>query len=403
MTATLPAIAQLRPNPDWASLPLFERSAWERVRLGDVVENVNDTCEPGPAGVERYIGMEHLQPGSLHVREWGNVAEGTTFTRRCRAGQVLFGKRRAYQRKVAVAEFDAVISGDIYVLAPRGDRLLAELLPFLCLSERFFQFAVETSAGSLSPRTNWSHLAQFEFDLPPLDEQRRIGEILSAMDEATEGSWKTRDAIFNLRKSAHREVFTQGLSKNRDEAKRAGLPDGWRASKVGEVCLIEDRLRKPINAAERAKMQGEYPYHGPTGILDHINEYRIDGEYVLIGEDGDHFLKFDSWNMTHLVRGRFNVNNHAHLLRGTDTCRTEWIFHYFKHRDITPFLSRQGSGRLKLQKAVLEKLPIAVPPVETQDEIIEFVRAIDSSFDRTNDQLGSNKLMLGALINELFG
>ncbi|MCB1207464.1 MAG: restriction endonuclease subunit S, partial [Verrucomicrobiae bacterium] len=105
-------------------------------------ESVKD---PEAAGVERFIAMEHLEPGSLHVRSWGNVADGTTFTRRCRPGQVLFGKRRAYQRKVAVAEFEAVVSGDIYVLAPKDDRLLPELLPFLCLSERFFQHAVGTS------------------------------------------------------------------------------------------------------------------------------------------------------------------------------------------------------------------------------------------------------------------
>src|SRR5438093_422506 len=69
------------------------------------------------------------------------------------------------------------------VPAPKGDRLLPELLPFLCLSERFFQHAVGTSAGSLSPRTNWSSLTSFEFDLPPLDQQRRIAEILWAVDE----------------------------------------------------------------------------------------------------------------------------------------------------------------------------------------------------------------------------
>ncbi len=127
--------------------------------------------------------MEHLEPGSLHVQAWGNVADGTTFTRRCQPGQVLFGKRRAYQRKVAVAEFEAVVSGDIYVLAPKdAQRLLPDLLPFICLSERFFQHAVGTSAGSLSPRTNWSSLASFEFDLPPLDQQRRIAEILWAVD-----------------------------------------------------------------------------------------------------------------------------------------------------------------------------------------------------------------------------
>jgi restriction endonuclease S subunit len=163
------------------------KAKWPCVRFGDVVENLNETeRNPAGAGLERFVGLEHLEPGSLHIRAWGNVADGTTFTRRCRPGQVLFGKRRAYQRKVAVAEFDAVVSGDIYVLAPKNDRLLPELLPFLCLSERFFQHAVGTSAGSLSPRTNWSSLASFELDLPPLDQQRRIAAVLWGVDETVE-------------------------------------------------------------------------------------------------------------------------------------------------------------------------------------------------------------------------
>jgi type I restriction enzyme S subunit len=197
MTATLPSLDKLKPNPDWASLPLFDRTGWSRVRFGDVVVNCTETCEPMEAGLERFIAMEHLEPGSLHVRSWGNVSDGTTFTRRCRPGQVLFGKRRAYQRKVAVAEFEAVVSGDIYVLAPKDtQRLLSELLPFLCLSERFFQHAVGTSAGSLSPRTNWNSLASFEFDLPPLDQQRRIAEILWAVDEI-ERHWISAQVEFN--------------------------------------------------------------------------------------------------------------------------------------------------------------------------------------------------------------
>lgn len=147
MIAAPSPVERLKVNPTWAKLPLFDRKGWKTVRFGDVVENLNETCDAAEAGLERFIGLEHLEPGSLHIRAWGNVSDGTTFTRRCRSGQVLFGKRRAYQRKVAVAEFDAVVSGDIYVLAPKGERLLAELLPFLCLSERFFQHAVRTSAG----------------------------------------------------------------------------------------------------------------------------------------------------------------------------------------------------------------------------------------------------------------
>jgi len=183
-------------DPDWAKLPLFDRSKWQRVKFGNVVANINDTeRDPQGAGIERFIGLEHLEPGSLHIRSWGNVADGTTFNRRCRPAQVLFGKRRAYQRKVAMAGFDAVVSGDIYVFAPKDDRLLPELLPFLCLSERFFKFAVETSAGSLSPRTSWTHLANFEFDLPPLDQQRRIAETLWAVDETEQQSLELGKAL----------------------------------------------------------------------------------------------------------------------------------------------------------------------------------------------------------------
>ena len=112
------------------------------------------------AGIERVVGLEHIEPDDLRIRRWGDVADGTTFTTLFKPGQVLFGKRRAYQRKVAVADFEGVCSGDIYVLEPANDRLMPELLPFLCQTDAFFDHAVGTSAGSLSPRTNWTALAR---------------------------------------------------------------------------------------------------------------------------------------------------------------------------------------------------------------------------------------------------
>ena len=87
MTTALPKLEKLKPNPHWAKLPLFNRKNWTRVRFDDVVENLNETCDPAEAGLERVIAMEHLEPGSLHIRAWGNVADGTTFTRRCRPGR----------------------------------------------------------------------------------------------------------------------------------------------------------------------------------------------------------------------------------------------------------------------------------------------------------------------------
>jgi len=265
MTTALPKLEKLKPNNNWAKLPLFNRKNWSRVRFDDVVENLNETCDPAAAGLERVIAMEHLEPGSLHIRSWGNVADGTTFTRRCRPGQLLFGKRRAYQRKVAVAEFDAVVSGDIYVLAPKGDRLLPELLPFLCLSERFFQHAVGTSAGSLSPRTNWSSLASFEFDLPPLDQQRRIAEILWAVDETIEEYLHAINAC-----------------------------DKWSNAFVDERCLNENFPRVRLQQAVSAIIAGK--------SVNGVNEPAGDGEFGVLKVSAVGPKGFDATEHKRLIR-----------------------------------------------------------------------------------------------------
>lgn len=160
------------------------RATWPRVRFGDMVRlNTDRTAAPLAAGIERFVGLEHIEPEDLRIRRWGLVADGTTFTNRFRPGQVLFGKRRAYQRKVAVADFEGVCSSDIYVFESKDPSvLMPELLPFLCQTEGFFQHAVGTSAGSLSPRTNWTQLANYEFALPPLEEQQRMAEVLCAVE-----------------------------------------------------------------------------------------------------------------------------------------------------------------------------------------------------------------------------
>lgn len=155
---------------------------WRKVKFGDVVRlSKARSQDPLADGIERYVGLEHLEPGDLRIRSWGNVADGVTFTSVFKPGQVLFGKRRAYQRKVAVSDFSGVCSGDIYVLETKDAQvLLPELLPFICQTDAFFDHAVGTSAGSLSPRTNWTSLADFEFVLPPIEEQQSAITLLSA-------------------------------------------------------------------------------------------------------------------------------------------------------------------------------------------------------------------------------
>ena len=155
------------------------------------------------------------------------------------------------------------------------------------------------------------------------------------------------------------------------------IPEDWEVLEIQEAYDICNNLRLPISEHVRKSMQGNYPYYGPTKIQDYINEYRLDGEYALIGEDGDHFLKWYTMPMTLLAIGKFNVNNHAHVVKGINN-QTKWFYWYFNQKDITPVLSRQGAGRYKLNKATLKTIKMPIPSLLEQTVISEVLSDVDS-------------------------
>jgi type I restriction enzyme S subunit len=148
-------------------------------------------------------------------------------------------------------------------------------------------------------------------------------------------------------------------------------------------------------------MSGPYPYYGPTGPQDWINEFRLDGEYALIGEDGDHFLKWKTQPMTLLVRGRFNVNNHAHVVQGTAGNHTDWFRWFFVNRDITQFLTRQGASRYKLTKATLACLLCAIPSPKEQRAISGALTDAEALIDSLEQLLTKKRQIKQGAMQEL--
>lgn len=337
----LPAKLKVKDTAAW----LQDKSEWPTVCFGDVVENVNETeRDPQAAGLERFIGLEHLEPGSLHIREWGSVADGTTFTRLCRPGQVLFGKRRAYQRKVAVAEFEAVVSGDIYVLAPKDGRLLPELLPFICLSEHFFKFAVETSAGSLSPRTNWSHLAQFEFALPPLDQQRRIARLLWAVDEASETTRYELTSVENHKAAVFEDQFSEKHSKRIRLVELCG-PRGIRIGPFGSQLHAHEYVDLGVPVVMPTNLDAdEIVVDGLNRITprkaEDLSIHRLEVGDVLLPRRGD------------LTKRGYVRNDQEGWICGTGTIRIRYdeeekrrlLFYALSRPTVTKWLERHAVG-----------------------------------------------------------
>lgn len=229
-----------------------------RVSFGDVVKlNKDRVTDPAGEGIERYVGIEHIEPEDLRIHSWGLVADGTTFTNYFQPGQVLFVKRRAYQRKVAVTDFSGVCSGDIYVLEPKNPQvLLPELLPFICQTESFFEYAVGTSAGSLSPRTNWKQLSNYEFALPPLEEQRRINDLLSALANTTESLRAVSYKVALLEDALLKNVFR--LYADQDTI--------WPKTELRELAYIQTGVAKGRKANPEKTI--DIPYIAVSNVQD---------------------------------------------------------------------------------------------------------------------------------------
>lgn len=209
----------------------IDKTGWKKYRFGEVCRQVNEaTKDPAAEGLDHVIGLEHIEPNNLHITQWDTLEKETTFTRKFKNGQVLFGRRRAYQRKVAYAEFDGICSGDILVFEANEKVMLPELLPFLIQSEGFFQKALETSAGSLSPRTKFKELADYEFLLPPKPEQKRLAALLWAADEITEKEKMELQGLERLYHSTITDVF-------RNQPKHC---------KLGTLCEIKSGFAFPL-------------------------------------------------------------------------------------------------------------------------------------------------------------
>lgn len=163
------------------------KPGWKRWHFDQMAINVNDRIDnPAEADVEHYVGLEHLDTDSLKIRRWGVPTDVEATKLRFRKGDIIFGRRRAYQRKLAVADFDGICSAHAMVLRAKTDVVLPEFLPFFMQSDLFMNRALEISVGSLSPTINWKTLATQEFALPPLEGQQKITKVLLALDQAVE-------------------------------------------------------------------------------------------------------------------------------------------------------------------------------------------------------------------------
>ncbi len=255
------------------------KPGWTRVKFGEIADCVTDRVDdPSTAGVDRYVGLEHLDSESLTIQRWGAPEDVESTKLRFRTGDIIFGKRRAYQRKLAVADFDGICSAHAMVIRARAGKVIPEFLPFFMQSELFMERAVAISVGSLSPTINWKTLESEGFVLPPMETQRRIAILLASAESVRRSYVELQPAAKIAFASALKDRFARHTTFTTLGAvaevgsggtPRRGQSDFWNGSipwvKTGEVNynLILDTEEQITDAG----MKGSAARLWPAGTI----------------------------------------------------------------------------------------------------------------------------------------
>lgn len=405
----------------------IDKTNWTPVYLGDVVEESREVVrDPVKERIEKVVGLEHIDSESIHLRRWETLEHSTTFTKKFVKGQVLFGRRRAYLKKAALAPFNGICSGDITVLEAKKD-LLPELLPFLINNDKFFDFAIKNSAGSLSPRAKFKDLANYEFLLPPKDQQAQLAELLWAADDSLEGLTKLIFSLNQQLSSYIKGVITSSIAKNPKEIIRAKspfqtkwidaqYPEGWKCYKLVDV--ISDYQngfaegKRDENGIPQLRMNnvtrsGRIDLSSVEMIPDdrNIDRYRIEENDVLFCNTNSEDLVGKSILANSQITG-FTFSNHFTRLRPKNNLVTPKFLHTWLkyHFDIGLFERRctKWIGQAAIQTENLLGLYIVLPPLDEQVIANEKVQKIEQAIEFSEIKLERSRMLQKSLINQIF-
>jgi len=171
----------------------------------------------------------------------------------------------------------------------------------------------------------------------------------------------------------------------------------WEYKKLGEVCEILDKLRKPVTKSDR--VAGQYPYYGATGIQDYVANYIFDGRYLLLGEDGAKWGAND--RSAFIIEGKTWVNNHAHILKINSDYMDVFVMYYLNHKDLSEYIT--GAVVPKLTQAAMAKIPVPYINIADQQRIVAELDCLNEMIALKQEQLKEFDKLAQSIFYDMFG
>jgi type I restriction enzyme S subunit len=364
----------------------IDRSKWVKWKFSDLVENIVEKVIPKDSGLEHYIGLEHLDSGSLKIRRFGETESLIGDKLKIYKGDLIFAKRNAYLKRVAIADFDAVASAHSLVLRPKSKNVLPEFLPFFLLSEVFWERAIEISVGSLSPTINWKVLAKQEFLLPPKEEQAKLAKLLWAMDEVIE-----REKEVGLKLSISRDAYFENLILE------------MKGKKVKLSKILIPKNEKSQVPHKRDKYIGlEHIESGEYYSNKFDNTIEVKAQCNIVNEGDLCYSKLRPY-LDKAIIAKFNAISSTELLvYDTMMVSKEYVLYHIHSRPFLNYITGQcfGTKMPRVSHKIIGDFDILVPNDESS--IIAKMNEFLKNSEMVKAKIIASQTLQKSLINQVF-
>ena len=388
-------------KPHYENVPFEVPSSWVWTTVGEISQSIlYGVSESAKSrGTYRLLRITDIQDNTVN---WNTVPFTDYEDEKAEAyllkdGDILFARTGATVGKSYLVNNlqEKAIYASYLIRVKTNHYVLPEFVKYFFESGFYWEQVLGNSVGIGQPNVNGTILSNLELPIPPIMEQKRIvkelGKWLSIIDKIEESkgllqkniSW-AKSKVLDL--AIHGKLVPQDptdepatellkrINPNAEITSDNGhyqkLPEGWAVCCLDNVAKVLDNLRKPINSNERNsrianKHENElFPYYGATGQVGFIDDYLVDGTFLLLGEDGAPFL--DKYAIkSYPIKGKCWVNNHAHILE--PQCDFDYLMYYLNHVDYKDYVN--GSTRLKLTQSDMRSIIILLPPLTEQKRI----------------------------------
>lgn len=348
-----------------------------RYRFDQIAENSTAKKKPEESDRNRYVGLEHLDPGTLEVTRWGAEVTPKGDKLLMKKGDVLFGRRRAYQKKVGIAPFDGIFSAHGMVLRPKADVVDPMFFPFFISSDMFLDEAIRVSVGSLSPTANWKDLRTLEFDLPSPGKQRELAGILSEAESLKGHYRKLLTTCDDVVKSQFVEMF--------------GRLNSTDLKPLKDVCsIITDGTHQPPKFVDRG-----IPFLFVSNITSDTVNY--DTNKFISVEDYEQLIRRTPIEVGDVLVSAVGSFGHpaiveddrpfcfqrhiAYLKPRHDLIDSNYLHAALLSEDAQRYMDRcaKGAAQRTVTLKSFKEMKVPVPPFSLQQEFADFVAQVDKS------------------------